>query len=92
VRALVAHGESIAERQLVLKRLADSAVDVAAMQAVLSRADATLASPESSEEDRARAIARARLFHARAIDRVKRALDAVDENEDDLVTRIADER
>jgi len=92
VRALVRHGEGIAERQLVLKRLADSAIDAAVMSAVLARADATVASNRASAEEKGRAIARARLWHARAIERVKLALDAVDSNEDDLVTGIADER
>lgn len=92
VRALVKHGDSIAERQLVQQRLADAAIDAAVMAAVLHRAGATLASAAASEEERKGALARARLVHARAIERVKRNLDAIDDNEDGLVVEIADER
>ncbi len=79
--ALRKHGRSILEREYILERISDAAVDLYAMICVLSRA-ATAGTPEEARL--------ARTFCARAWRRVRRNLRTVESNDDADTTAVAD--
>jgi len=84
-----AHGRSLAERGYVQERVADAAVDLYALLAVLSRATASLERDGGVPADgggAARDVTLARLFAHNAILRFRRNLLLLKGGDDDLVT------
>ena len=75
------HGRTIVEREYLLERVADAAVDLFAMACCLSRASAA-----GTDEDHLMA----RAFCARAWRRVRRNLRQIDSNDDADTTAVAD--
>lgn len=86
-RSLRIHGTDVTEKQLVQKRIADAAIDLYALVAVLART--TRAIEARGEEGAHREIDMTSTFAALADERVSRNLDRVDREEDALLEQIA---
>jgi hypothetical protein len=77
-RALIEHREDILNRQYVQQRMAGAAVELFASACVLSRCEAEGTSPA------------AELFVSRSLRRVRRWLSKIRDNDDALVSAVAD--
>jgi alkylation response protein AidB-like acyl-CoA dehydrogenase len=88
-RVLRRHGKQIVEKQFALRRIADIAIDLFVLAAVLSRASAALES--EGEEKCARELEIVRVFGRRARGRIRGNLRRVDVNDDGLVKALADD-
>ncbi len=86
--AVARHGAKLAERELILARLADCAIDLYATSACLARA--TAATAARGPEGAAGEIDMTRLFAAAAGRRLELALRACESNEDDVVRRVSE--
>jgi acyl-CoA dehydrogenase family protein 9 len=97
-RVLRRHGKDIVERQILLRRLAEAAIDLYLMAAVISRADASLrqrseqASPAGLRRPEAELpeVLRCRLLVNDAWRRVRRNLAMLDSNPDEDLLAVAD--
>jgi len=86
--AVARHGAALAQRELVLARLADCAIDLYATSACLARTTAAMA--ERGPDGAAGEIDMTRLFAAAAGRRLELALRACESNEDDVVRRVSE--
>ena len=86
-RALVHHGRDIIYRELILERLADSAIDLFAMIATIARVDRQI--QEKGAESCAQEIQICNVFCDQAWRRVRRNLLMVDSNNDKSLQDIA---
>jgi acyl-CoA dehydrogenase family protein 9 len=86
--AVARHGAKLGDRELVLARLADCAIDLYATSACLARTTAAIAA--RGEEGAAAEIDKTRLFAAAAGRRLELALRACVANEDDIVRRVSE--
>jgi acyl-CoA dehydrogenase family protein 9 len=87
-KVLRRHGKDIAEMQFTQRRLADMAIDLYAMVAVLSRATAALEA--RGEEGAAQELELAVAFCNQAGHRLKRDVRGFDDNDDEARKSIAD--
>jgi acyl-CoA dehydrogenase family member 9 len=88
-RLLARHREGIIERQLILKRLADTGIAMYMSAAVLSRLDRDLAEeahPEALPEE----VAAGKLYCRMAIETMDRSLDGLFRNRDEEVEMVSD--
>jgi acyl-CoA dehydrogenase family protein 9 len=86
-RSLKKHGKNIAEMQFTQKRCADTAIDLYAIVAVLSRT--TRAIERQREEGARRELDLAQIFIASAAKRLKATQEAFDDNDDELRKAVA---
>jgi acyl-CoA dehydrogenase family protein 9 len=88
-KLLIPHGRDVIERQFHQDRLANSAIDIFLSTAALSRA--TSAIQKAGGEDKAQAdIDNARIFVSTAMRRTRRALRALERNQDARLKRLAE--
>ncbi|CAH3025325.1 unnamed protein product [Porites evermanni] len=91
-KLLIRHGKKIVDQQFLLKRLADAAIDIYGMAAVLSRASRSLNNKVSTAQHEA---ILAQVFCDEAADRIRQSLDSLhDSNKlsnDTKMARIATE-
>ena len=88
-KLLVTHGKSVIERQFHQERLANSAIDIFLASATLSRATWAIrraGGPEQAAAD----IQNAKIFVSLAMRRTRRALRALERNQDDGLRMLAD--
>ena len=88
-KLLIAHGKDVIERQFHQERLANSAIDIYLSTATLSRASWAIAKaggPEKAAAD----IDNARIFISMAMRRTRRALRALEHNQDARLKSIAE--
>jgi acyl-CoA dehydrogenase family member 9 len=81
------HGKGIVERQFQQKRLSDAVSDIFAQVALLSRVSAIL--EDQGAEVSGQELYIADTFCTRAAGRVKRALDQIEDNDDERMVAIA---
>jgi acyl-CoA dehydrogenase family protein 9 len=86
-RALRKHGKEIAEKQFIQKRLAEVAIDLYALAAVLSRT--TRAIEQRGEDGARREVDLASGFAILAERRLKSRLDKMERDEDELFKHVA---
>jgi acyl-CoA dehydrogenase family protein 9 len=86
-RVLRKHGKEIAERQFVQKRIAESAIDIYALAAVLSRTSRII--EQRGEDGARREIDMASGFAALAGRRIRDRLQDMEREEDELLKQIA---
>jgi len=86
-KALRRHGSNIAEMQYTQKRIADLAIDLYALAAVISRTSRAI--EHRGEEGSRREIDLASVFASSAKRRMAEQVDAMDENDDELRKSIA---
>ncbi len=86
-RILRKHGKHIAERQFVQKRIAEVAIDLYALSAILSRTTRTI--EQRGVEASRREIDLAAGFATLANDRLKGRLDHMEREDDELLKQIA---
>jgi len=87
-KLLVAHGRDVIERQFHQERLANAAIDIFLSTATLSRATAAIV--RLGEEKAQADIDNARIFVSTAMRRTRRALRALDRNQDARLKRLAE--
>ena len=85
--SLMKFGKRVVNRQLMLQRIADSAIDLYAMAAVLSRVTARIEQAGLDETQAERDIAR--IFCSAAERRIRRNLSMIRRHEDRSVRRLA---
>jgi acyl-CoA dehydrogenase family protein 9 len=86
-KALRKHGKNIAEMQFTQKRIADLAIDLYAIVAVLSRT--TRALERQGEEGARRVVDLTQIFVTGAHQRLRETTAAFDENDDELRKAVA---
>lgn len=87
-KLLIAHGKDVIERQFHQERLANAAIDIFLSTATLSRASAAIL--KAGSVDRAEAdLDNARIFIAMAMRRTRRALRALEHNQDARLKSLA---
>ncbi|MCS7167890.1 MAG: acyl-CoA dehydrogenase family protein [Gemmatales bacterium] len=86
--ALLQHREGIVEKQYIQKRLADAATELYLSSCVLSRLDSMLHVPDPRT---ARLLNRGRLFLAQSSRRLRHYLQSLRDNDDALITTVANE-
>jgi len=84
-KVLMKHGKEIVGRGFVLQRIANMAIDLYAMAAVISRVDTKIKNGEPVERD----LPLAKYFCEQAWRRIRREARQVDHNSDDLQEEIA---
>lgn len=86
-RALIEHGKDIIERQMIQERMANAAIDIYLATAVLSRCTAVIAAHgvAGAKDD----LDAARIFIPMAMRRTRRAIRAIDKNQDDRLRALA---
>jgi very long chain acyl-CoA dehydrogenase len=88
-RLLIVHGKDVIERQFHQERLANAAIDIFLSTAALSRA--TWAIEKAGGVDEAAAdLDNARIFIAMAMRRTRRALRALERNQDARLKQLAE--
>ena len=88
-KLLVTHGKDVIERQFHQERLAGAAIDIYLSTATLSRATWAIGKA-GSVEAAAADIDNARVFVAMAMRRTRRALRALEQNQDDRLKALAE--
>lgn len=88
-RILRKHGKNIINKQLATRRLADIMIDLFVLVCVLSRVDTSLKQKGVEKTAKDREILQA--FAHQVEKRVKRNIDAVDDNEDESIKLLANE-
>ena len=88
-KLLIAHGRDVIERQFHQDRLANSAIDIFLSTAALSRATAAIGKAGSEEKAHAD-IDNARIFVSMAMRRTRRALRALEHNQDARLKKLAE--
>ena len=86
-KALIEHGKGIIEMQMVQERMANAAIDIYLATAVLSRATTVIA--QKGIEGAAEDLDNARIFVPMAMRRTRRAIRAVDRNQDARLEALA---
>jgi acyl-CoA dehydrogenase family protein 9 len=86
-KALIEHGKGIIERQMLQERMANAAIDIYLSTAVLSRA--TSAIQKHGVEGAAADLDAARIFVPMSMRRARRAIRALERNQDDRVRALA---
>ena len=86
-KALIEHGKGIIERQMLHERMANAAIDIYLSTAVLSRVTSVIA--RQGEEGAAADLEAARIFIPMSMRRTRRAIRALDRNQDERMTAIA---
>jgi acyl-CoA dehydrogenase family protein 9 len=86
-KALITHGKAIIERQMLQERMANAAIDIYLCTAVLSRV--TSAINAHGEEGAAADLEAARIFIPMAMRRTRRAIRALDHNQDARLSAMA---
>jgi acyl-CoA dehydrogenase family protein 9 len=86
-KALIEHGKDIIERQMIQERMANSAIDIYLATAVLSRATTAIKKHgvAGAQDD----IDNAKIFISTAMRRTRRAIKAIDKNQDDRLRALA---
>ena len=88
-KLLMAHGKDVIERQFHQERLANAAIDIFLSAATLSRATWAIGRAGSTEKAAAD-LDNARIFVSMAMRRTRRALRALERNQDARVKRLAE--
>jgi len=88
-KLLVAHGKDVIERQFHQERLAGAAIDIYLSTATLSRATWAIGKA-GSVEAAAADLDNARIFVSMAMRRTRRALRALERNQDDRLKALAE--
>ena len=88
-KLLIAHGKDVIERQFHQERLANAAIDIFLSAATLSRATWAIGRAGSTEKAAAD-LDNARIFVSMAMRRTRRALRALERNQDARVKRLAE--
>ena len=86
-KALIEHGKDIIERQMIQERMANAAIDIYLSTAVLSRA--TTAIKKHGEAGAKDDLDAAKIFIAMAMRRARRAIRAIEKNQDDRLRALA---
>ncbi|WKW13298.1 acyl-CoA dehydrogenase family protein [Pseudogemmatithrix spongiicola] len=86
-KALIEHGKDIIERQMLQERMANAAIDIYLGTAVLSRA--TTAIKKHGEAGAKDDLDAAKIFIAMAMRRARRAIRAIEKNQDDRLRALA---
>ncbi|MBA3855131.1 MAG: hypothetical protein C0503_12015, partial [Gemmatimonas sp.] len=86
-KALIEHGKDIIERQMIQERMANSAIDIYLSTAVLSRATTAIKKHgvDGAKDD----LDAAKIFIAMAMRRARRAIRAIEKNQDDRLRALA---
>ncbi|MBX3173809.1 MAG: acyl-CoA dehydrogenase family protein [Gemmatimonadaceae bacterium] len=86
-KALIEHGKDIIERQMLQERMANAAIDIYLSTAVLSRASSAVAKHgvEAASAD----LDAARIFIPMAMRRARRAIRAIEKNQDERLRGLA---
>jgi acyl-CoA dehydrogenase family protein 9 len=87
--AIMHHGKQIIDRQIIQERMADVAIDVYLATAALSRASATIARTDLSDEAKASEVDCAKLFVSMAAGRARHITEGLRDNDDDLTRAVA---
>ncbi len=91
IRLLVRHREDIIERQLVLDRIATSAIALYTTTAVLSRLDTDLAKVKGNVDLLGNDLAIGKLYCNYAMEQVKQNLDTLFWQQDNLIEKLSDQ-
>ena len=86
-KALIEHGKKIVERQMLHERMANAAIDIYLSTAVLARVTSAIA--KHGEEGAAADIDVARIFVPMSMRRTRRAIRALDRNQDERMSTLA---
>jgi acyl-CoA dehydrogenase family protein 9 len=86
-KALIEHGKEIIERQMIQERMANAAIDIYLSTAVLSRA--TTAVKKHGEAGAKDDLDAAKIFISMAMRRARRAIRAIEKNQDDRLRALA---
>jgi acyl-CoA dehydrogenase family protein 9 len=86
-KALIEHGKEIIERQMIQERMANAAIDIYLSTAVLSRA--TTAIKKHGEAGAKDDLDAAKIFISMAMRRARRAIRAIEKNQDDRLRALA---
>jgi acyl-CoA dehydrogenase family protein 9 len=86
-KALIEHGKDIIERQMIQERMANAAIDIYLSTAVLSRA--TTAVRTHGLTGATADLDAAKIFIATAMRRTRRAIRAIEKNQDDRLRALA---
>ncbi len=86
-KALIEHGKEIIERQMLQERMANAAIDIYLSTAVLSRATSALKKHgvAGAKDD----LDAAKIFISMAMRRARRAIRAIEKNQDDRLRALA---
>lgn len=86
-KALIEHGKDIIERQMIQERMANAAIDIYLSTAVLSRATSAVKKHgvNGAKDD----LDAAKIFISMAMRRARRAIRAIDKNQDDRLRALA---
>jgi alkylation response protein AidB-like acyl-CoA dehydrogenase len=84
------HQEEILDKQYLLGRVADAAIELYVCGSVLNRLDALMRDETADEAAQRRDLKVARYYLMQARRRIERNLDALWDNDDETTTRIAD--
>ena len=86
-KALIEHGKDIIERQMIQERMANAAIDIYLSTAVLSRATSAIKKHgvNGAKDD----LDAAKIFISMAMRRARRAIRAIDKNQDDRLRALA---
>lgn len=86
-KALIEHGKDIIERQMIQERMANAAIDIYLSTAVLSRVSAAIArkGKDGAKDD----LQAARIFVPMSMRRARRAIRAIEKNQDEGLRAIA---
>jgi hypothetical protein len=90
LRVLAKHQEGIVERQMLLDRIASSAIAFYTTTAVISRLDRDLARSNGNAESVKRDLLVGKLYCRQAFATIDRSLAGLFDNDDDYVERVAD--
>lgn len=86
-RSIIAHGKEIIERQMIQERMANAAIDIYLSTAVLSRVTSML--QKKGEAGAKDDLDAARIFIPMAMRRARRAIRAIEKNQDDRLRALA---
>lgn len=86
-KALIEHGKEIIERQMLQERMANAAIDIYLSTAVLSRVTSAIA--QHGEAGAAADLEAAHIFVPMAMRRARRAIRALDRNQDPRLSAMA---
>jgi acyl-CoA dehydrogenase family protein 9 len=86
-KCLIEHGKEIIERQMLQERMANAAIDIYLSTAVLSRVTSAIA--KHGEAGAEADLEAARIFIPMAMRRTRRAIRALDRNQDERISKMA---
>jgi len=91
LRVLAKHQEEIVERQMLLDRIASSAIALYTATAVVSKLDRDLSRPEADSETLKKDLLAGRLYCRQAFAMIDRSLAGLFHNDDDYVELVSDQ-